>query len=160
MAAKIAGAETIIAIDRHANRLELAERFGATATLSGSPAELTGAILELSGGGVRSAFDTTGNADVVRASVAALDVIGTQALAGVGFGDLSVDFISMISGRSITGVMEGDSTPTEFIPRLAQLNADGEFPFDELITFFPLAEINAAEAASHDGSVIKPVLTF
>jgi aryl-alcohol dehydrogenase len=87
-------------------------------------------------------------------------VIGTIALAGVGFGDLTVDFLSMISGRTITGVMEGDSYPQEFIPRLAKLNADGKFPYDELITEFPLEAINDAEAASASGRVIKPVLVM
>ncbi len=33
----------------------------------------------------------------------------------------------------------------------------GRFPFDELITEFPLAEVNAVGG---DGSVVKPVLTF
>ena len=65
-----------------------------------------------------------------------------------------------VGGRTITGVMEGDSTPREFIPHLAQLNAEGKFPYDELIVEFPLADINAAEAASAGGSVIKPVLIF
>ena len=85
---------------------------------------------------------------------------GTIALAGVGFGDLTVDFLSMISGRTITGVMEGDAYPPEFIPYLARLNADGEFPFDELITTFPITQVNEAEAASASGQVIKPVLVF
>lgn len=160
MAAKVVGAATIIAVDRHANRLELAEHFGATHVVSGTPAEITAAIMSITGYGADYAFDTTGNATVVRASHAALNPIGTIALAGVGFGDLSVDFLSMISGRTITGVMEGDSTPREFIPTLAALNAEGRFPFHELITEFPIAEINAAEAASADGSVIKPVLVF
>ena len=66
----------------------------------------------------------------------------------------------MISGRTITGVMEGDATPSEFIPHLAQLNADGAFPFDELIENFSIDQINEAEAASANGSVVKPVLHF
>ena len=160
MAAKVAGAETIIAIDRHANRLELAEKYGATATLSGDPADLTSGIHEATGGGADYAFDTTGNAAVVRASFEGLNNLGTIGLAGVGFGDLTFDFISLIGGRTITGVMEGDSTPNEFIPRLAQLNADGRFPYHELITTYPIDQINDAEAASADGSVIKPVLVF
>ena len=160
MAAKIAGADQIIAVDRHASRLELATKFGATATYNGDVAGLTARIQQLTDGGSDYAFDTTGNAAVVRATVSALNNIGTQALAGVGFGDLPLDFLSMISGRSVRGVMEGDSTPSEFIPRLAQLNADGVFPFDELVTTFPLTEINEAEKASADGSVIKPVLVF
>ncbi len=160
MAAKVAGATNIIAIDRHANRLELATRFGATETISAPPAELTGLIHEATGGGSDYAFDTTGNAEVVRACQQGLHNIGTIALAGVGFGDLTFDFLSMISGRRIVGVMEGDATPSEFIPHLAQLNADGQFPFDELIQTFPLDQINDAEAASASGQVIKPVLLF
>ncbi|WP_040494247.1 NAD(P)-dependent alcohol dehydrogenase [Ilumatobacter nonamiensis] len=160
MAAKVAGAEQIIAIDRHENRLELATKYGATTTLSGAPAELTAGIHAATGVGADYAFDTTGNAAVVRASFEGLNNLGTIGLAGVGFGDITFDFISLIGGRTITGVMEGDSTPQEFIPRLAELNAAGEFPYDELITTYGLDQINEAEAASADGSVIKPVLIF
>jgi aryl-alcohol dehydrogenase len=160
MAARVAGAGTIVAIDRHASRLELAEHFGATATLSAPPDQLTAAIQHATGGGSNYAFDTTGNALVVRALYEGLDNLGTLGMAGVGFGDMTFDFLSMIGGRTITGVMEGDSTPREFIPRLAQLNADGRFPYHELITEFPIDAVNDAEAASADGSVIKPVLRF
>jgi len=82
------------------------------------------------------------------------------ALAGVGFGDLTLDFLSMISGRTVTGVVEGDSIPQEFIPYLAEFNAAGKFPYDELITEFTLSDINEAEAASASGVVIKPVLVM
>lgn len=160
MAAKVAGAGTIIAVDRHQSRLELARKYGATHTVSGSPAEITAAVREATGYGSDYAFDTTGNAAVVRASHDALNVTGTIALAGVGFGDLTIDFLSMISGRTITGVMEGDSIPQEFIPRLAALNAEGKFPYHELITEYPLDRINEAEAASASGAVIKPVLVM
>ena len=160
MAAKVAGATNIVAIDRHANRLELAEKFGATTTLSVSPDELTGAIQEATGGGSDFAFDTTGNADVVKGCVGGLNNIGTIGLAGVGFGELTIDYLTMISGRKIMGIMEGDAVPETFIPYLAKLNADGNFPFDELIQTFPVAEVNAAEAASASGEVIKPVLLF
>ena len=160
MAAKVAGAGTIVAVDRHQSRLDLAAKYGATHTVSGSPAEITAAIREATGYGSDYAFDTTGNAAIVRASHDALNVTGTIALAGVGFGDLTIDFLSMISGRTITGVMEGDSIPQEFIPRLAALNAEGKFPYHELITEFPLDRINEAEAASASGEVIKPVLVM
>ena len=160
MAAKIAGADTIIAIDRHESRLELASTYGATHTLSGEPADMTAAILDATNGGADYAFDATGAAPVVRAIVNGLNNLGTCALAGVALGELVLDYRTMISGRTITGVMEGDSTPAEFIPYLAQLNADGEFPFHELIVEYSLDQINEAEAASADGRVVKPVLRF
>ncbi|MGY9074423.1 MAG: NAD(P)-dependent alcohol dehydrogenase [Acidimicrobiales bacterium] len=160
MAAKVAGAGRIIAIDRHESRLELASGYGATDVFNGDPADLKAIIVRLTGVGSDYAFDTTGNAAVVRACVNGLNPIGTCALAGVGFGELVLDHLPLISGRTVTGVIEGDSTPEELIPHLAQLNADGVFPFHELITEFPLDQINEAERASADGSVIKPVLRF
>lgn len=160
MAAKYIGAERIIAVDRHASRLELAERYGATHVLSCPPSELAAKVRDITSSGADYAFDTTGNAAVVRGSFDGLNNLGTLALAGVGFGDLTFDFLSLIGGRTITGVMEGDSTPEEFIPRLARMNADGVFPFDELITRFPITQINEAEQASASGAVIKPVLVF
>lgn len=160
MAAKYLGAGQIIAVDRHASRLELAQRFGATHALSCPPNELATQIRAITKVGADYAFDTTGNAAVVRGSFDGLNNLGTIALAGVGFGDLTFDFLSLIGGRTITGVMEGDSTPEEFIPELARLNAEGHFPFDELITSFRLDQINEAERASMSGAVIKPVLLF
>jgi aryl-alcohol dehydrogenase len=160
MAAQVADAGAIIAIDRHANRLDLAKKYGATDVISAVPTELAGAILEASGGGARYSFDTTGNAAVGRGLYEGLDNIGTLAMAGVGFAEVTFDFLSMIGGRRIVGVMEGDSVPSELIPQLAALNAAGRFPFDQLITIFPIEQINKAEAASTSGSVIKPVLSF
>jgi aryl-alcohol dehydrogenase len=85
---------------------------------------------------------------VVRAAFEGLNNLGT------------FDFLSLIGGRTITGVMEGDSVPNEFIPRLAALNAEGKFPFHELVTEYRLDQVNEAEAASASGAVIKPVLMF
>ncbi|MGI9597177.1 MAG: NAD(P)-dependent alcohol dehydrogenase, partial [Acidimicrobiales bacterium] len=89
-----------------------------------------------------------------------LHTTGALGMAGVGFGEMTFDFISMISGRIIRGILEGDSVPGGFIPHLARLNAEGRFPFHELITNFALEDINDAEAASASGEVIKPVLLF
>ena len=160
MAAKIAGADKIIAIDRHQSRLDLATRYGATDVLSGDPATFAPAIHEITGRGSDTAFDTTGNATLVRALYEGLNNIGVISMAGVGFGDVTFDFLSMIGGKKIAGSMEGDAVPATFIPHLAQLNADGRFPFDELITEFSIDDINDAEAASTGGEVIKPVLRF
>ncbi len=160
MAAVTVDAGPIIAIDRHESRLELASRYGATHTITGDPSTLAEQIMEATGGGADHAFDTTGNAAVCRAIFEGLNNLGTLGLAGVGFGEISFSHISMIGGRTITGVMEGDSVPSEFIPHLAAMNQAGQFPFHELISEFAFDDINAAEAASASGEVIKPVLTF
>jgi aryl-alcohol dehydrogenase len=61
-------------------------------------------------------------------------------------------------GRSLRGVIQGESRPQEFIPRLVDFVIAGSMPLDKMITFYPLAEINRAARDSNDGTTIKPVL--
>ena len=56
------------------------------------------------------------------------------------------------------GVIEGDSIPDQFIPKLVDLFQQGRFPIDQLITFYPLADIQSAVTDMENGKVIKPVL--
>ena len=60
----------------------------------------------------------------------------------------------------LTGVIEGDADPQQFIPELAELWRDGQFPIDRLVKRFPFAELNAAISALAGGEVIKPVVVF
>lgn len=160
MATRVADAGTVIAVDRHASRLDLARTYGATHTVSGTPDEINAEILDITGGGADYVFDTTGNAALVRAAFEALTFVGKLGMAGVGSPEMTFGYTSLITGRVVTGVVEGSSATHEFIPYLAQLNAEGRFPYDELITYYPLADINAAADDSLSGKVIKPVVRF
>jgi len=160
MAAKLVGADPIIAIDRHQGRLELARKYGAVHCIQGSPEELTGQIQQITGRGADYAFDATGNAEVVKALYDGLNNIGVLGLSGIGTGEISFNLFSMVTGRTIRGLMEGDSVPSEFIPVLAAYNKEGKLPYDELITRYPLDEINEAERDSLSGEVVKPVLVM
>lgn len=160
MATKLAEAGTVIAVDRHPSRLDLARHYGATHGISGTPDEITAQILAITGSGADYVFDTTGHAPLVRAAFEALTFVGKLGMAGVGSPEMTFGYTSLITGRIVTGVVEGSSTTHEFIPWLAQQNADGTFPYDELITYYPLAEINRAAADSLAGKVIKPIVRF
>ncbi|MFY9755153.1 MAG: NAD(P)-dependent alcohol dehydrogenase, partial [Pseudolabrys sp.] len=61
-------------------------------------------------------------------------------------------------GRTVRGVIQGDSVPKQFIPLMVDHIMAGRFPVDRMITFYPLAEINRAAAESSAGKTIKPVL--
>lgn len=160
MAARLAEAATIIAVDRHASRLELAEHYGATHGVAGAPEEVHAHIVDITGGGADYVFDTTGHAPLVRAAFEALTFVGKLGMAGVGSPEMTFGYTSLITGRIVTGVVEGSSRTHEFIPYLAQLNAEGRFPYDELVTYYPLAEINEAAADSLAGKVVKPIVRF
>ncbi|MCU1359669.1 MAG: aryl-alcohol dehydrogenase [Ilumatobacteraceae bacterium] len=160
MAAKVVGASTIIAVDKYQSRLDLARHYGATHGISGSLDEITSQIMSITGAGADHAFDTTGNAALVRAAFESLTFVGTLGMAGVGSPEMTFGYTSLITGRKVMGVVEGSSRTHEFIPYLAQLNAEGSFPFDELITYYPIEQINEAAADSLSGKVVKPVVRF
>ncbi len=66
----------------------------------------------------------------------------------------------LLGGRSVRGILEGDSVPDRFIPALIELYRQGRFPFDRLVTYYPFAQINEAAADSEAGTTIKPILRF
>src|SRR3546814_15408283 len=89
-------------------------------------------------------------------ALGALRLGGKAGFVGVQAGELVLDPIALI-GKTAVGILEGNTDPHTFIPRMIELWQAGRFPFDRLIEEFPLAEINEAEAASLSGRVIKPV---
>jgi len=160
-AASITGCSSIIAVDTVAGHLEIAKRFGATTTVDASTGDLAGAVRSLVPGGLDFAIDTTGSAQVLREVVPLLSTRGTCAVIGAGpSDDIVLDWRTVLNGRTVTGVIAGNSVPEVFLPELVALYRSGRFPADELIEYFPFEEINSAIEASTSGSVVKPVLTF
>jgi aryl-alcohol dehydrogenase len=161
MAAKVVGCTKVIAVDLVANRLGLAEELGATHTVNASEGEVVEKIQAITGRGADFSVDTTAVTDVVRQAVGCLAPKGTCAILGFGTAgtEIQVDMLELLmTGRTITGVTEGDARPDEFIPQLLELHRQGRFPFDRLITSYDFDEINAACDDSESGKTIKPVL--
>lgn len=161
MAARIAGCTTIVGIDVKPGRLDLARDLGATHTINGASADPVEEIKELTGGGVDYSIETTAVPAVFRQAVASLGLLGVCGLIGAApLGtDVSLDMNDiLIPGKTVRGIVEGDSVPDVFIPRLVELHEQGRFPFDRLIEFYDLDDINAAADAAEEGEAIKPVL--
>jgi aryl-alcohol dehydrogenase len=157
MAARIAGATTIAAVDLHPSRLELASELGATHVLDGSDPDLAGKLARATGG-ADFALDTTGAPEVITTLVRALHSYGTCGLAGVLRGELPVDPLLLATGRTLRGIIEGDAVPRIAVPRLVALWRQGRFPFDRLIRTYPLAEIERALRDTAAGTTVKAVL--
>ena len=64
----------------------------------------------------------------------------------------------MIPGKIIRGILQDESIPQLFIPHLVELHAQGRFPFDKLVKFYSLDQINQAAEDSEKGVTIKPVI--
>jgi aryl-alcohol dehydrogenase len=158
MAARVAGATTIIAVDLHALRRELALELGATSVFDGGDPDLGEQIRSATAGGVTYSFDTTGIASVILTAVESLSNGGYCGMVGASAAGLSLPPGALAMGKKLSFLIEGDAVPQVFIPQMIELWRQGRFPFDRLIKTYPLREINRAEVDSISGSTVKPVL--
>lgn len=162
MAARLVGVSTIIGIDLNRARLDLAVELGATHVLNAKD-DVGKAIAALTGSGVDFSFETTANPKVMRQAIDCLAPRGTCGLVGAAAAGTEVSFDElhiMTGGRTIRGIVEGESNPDTFIPALIDLYVQGRFPFDKLLSFYPFDRINDAIRDSESGAVIKPVIRF
>lgn len=72
--------------------------------------------------------------------------------------EVNLDVNTILFGRTVTGVIEGSSTPDLFIPDLIDLYRQGEFPFDELVTYYDFEDIEQAVEEHESGETIKPIV--
>ena len=160
MGAAAAGCSRIIGVDLHQNRLGLAEDLGATDVVVAGPDAAAEILALTSGTGVDFSFDACGAPGVLGQAVEVLAVRGTCGVVAAPGPEVTVPVSPrhLLFGRSVRGIIEGDAVPQVFIPRLLDLHRQGRFPYESLITTYPLAQINDAEAASERGEVVKPVL--
>jgi Zn-dependent alcohol dehydrogenase len=125
MAAKIAQAETIIAVDIHQSRLDLAISLGATHAILSKDNDIDAEIRKIIEDGVEYAIDSSGVPRIIESMMKALIVRGKGVtIASPGQGQkVSINiFDHLLNGRSYIGTHQGDSNP-------AQVN----FPIDLLL---------------------------
>lgn len=153
MAARLVGADPIIAVDIVPKRLRLARELGATHDIDNRTADVAERILAITGGGVDHVVEGTGNSTLVHLAGKLLKPGGSSALlaGGAVAGHLP-------GGRKVLNVIQGDAIPQQFIPYLIELYQSGRFPFDRLITFYDFCDINRAISDARRGKTIKPVL--
>jgi aryl-alcohol dehydrogenase len=161
MAANIAGCDPIVAVDVHAHRLALARELGATHVIDHSGRDrVVDEVRAVVPGGVRYALDTSAQPSVFRQAIEALMPGGTCVLLGSAppGTEVAIEMPFLQQGRIVRGVVQGESLPKEFIPRLVDLIVAGKFPIQKMIKFYDFADINVAAQESSSGIAIKPVL--
>jgi aryl-alcohol dehydrogenase len=158
MAAHVAGASTIIAVDVNPQRLALAQELGATHTLDARNADVAREIKRITGHGVAFLLDTTGRADMLQHAVDALAPLGQIGTVTGGGPDAAIHPSKLALGKSVRGIVQGDAVPQLFIPKLVDLYRSGRFPIDRLVRFYAFDDINTAFADAARGDVVKPVL--
>ena len=146
-AASLAGARTIVAIDRYDNRLALATRWGATNTINSERIEPWAALFNIFGrSGLDVFIDNTGNPEVIAGGYQLVNDAGRVILVGVPNkgSSASLHTLPLHFGKSITGTSGGGAHPHTDIPRYMALTAARQIDLSELITeVAPLSEINS-----------------
>lgn len=159
MAARLVGAERIVAIDTNASRLELAKELGATDVFAAGTEDLVARIRAVTGRGVNFSLNTTTAPEVFTTATDCLAMRGVAGFVTAPRGEWSPQMLKMLAGgRMLRGILGGDAAPRLFIPRLIRFWQQGRFPFDRLLQFYPFAQIGQAFADVEAGRVIKPVL--
>lgn len=154
MAARAAGATTIIAVDLEDFRLDLARQVGATHTINACHEDALTVIRELcaardhlpsSHAGVDVAFETAGSLPTTRLTLAAPKPGGTAVLVGLPPDpEVSLDIVSAAS-REVT--LRGVFRYANCYPAAIELAATGRVNLDALVTHrFPFAQTPEAFA--------------
>ncbi len=160
LGALVCGCTTIIGVDIHPGRLDIAKKLGASHIINANETDPVAAVLELTDGGPDFSLECVGNPSVFRQAVDVLPLLGVCGLVGVvpPGTEVSLDMNLIMNGRIVRGIIEGDAIPDLFIPKLIELYRQERFPFDKIMTFYPLEEINKAVEDMEQGRVIKPIL--
>ncbi len=160
MAAVNTPATRIVAIDRHAGRLALAQRLGATDVIDASHADVPSVLREICAGAADYSLECTGNMSVLRQAVDCVGMLGVCGLIGgaPAGARLTLDHFTTLIGKRVVGIHGGEGRPAPLIRALIDLWLLGRFPFDQLTEMFDLDHVEEAVQASLSGEVIKPVL--
>jgi len=161
MAARVVGAQPIIAIDVHSHRLDLACDLGATHKIDARDGDVSARVRDITSRGVNYSLETSASEQAFNDGLDCLAMGGACAIVTVPHHGEPFPFAPRTlvqKSAKLIGVLEGASVPNVFIPRLIELYRTGRFPIDRLITTYPFAEINQAVADSQAGTVVKPVL--
>ena len=161
MMANALGLSPIVAVDINRMRLDLALELGATHAIDAGEGDVARRLLEIVPGGLRFALETSSNEQALEDAVACLGMAGTCGMVTAPrFGEKYPFSPSevMIKAASLRGIIQGSSVPATFLPRLIELQQQGQFPLERLIRTYDFADINQAFADSHAGTAIKPIL--
>jgi S-(hydroxymethyl)glutathione dehydrogenase/alcohol dehydrogenase len=136
--ARLAGASTIIAVDRDPEKLELAVGRGATHAVAVGDGDAAAEVVALTNGGVDHAFEVVGRPETMRLAWDTLHPGGVATVVGLAPAgvEVSLPAIEFLSEKSIRGCYYGSSNVAVELPELVQLVADGRLELADVVSHF------------------------
>ncbi len=161
--ARLAGAETIVAVDVHPAKLALASSLGATETVDARCGDPSGAVREATGGGADYAFEAAGRPDTIEQAWNSLAVGGLLTVIGTlpSGAKLMLAADPLIEEKRIAGCYLGSASPEGDVPALVERYLDGELQLDELVSRrIGLADLDDGFARLREGTEARQVVVF
>jgi S-(hydroxymethyl)mycothiol dehydrogenase len=163
--ARLAGAHTIIAIDRDERKLRWAAELGATHTVNSAEVDAVAAVQEITGGfGADVVIDAVGRPETWKQAFYARDLAGTVVLVGVPTPDMTLEMplLDVFShGGSLKSSWYGDCLPDRDFPVLIDLYRQGRLPLEKFVTErIGLGDIEKAFETMHRGEVLRSVVVL
>ncbi len=163
-ASSLSGATTVIAVDRHDSKLELARQFGATHTLNTTTQDVRTAAYDLTDGrGVDCVLESAGTVSAFQLSVEVCRPGGEV----IWLGKLAIDeditlrWGALMQEKRIRRNSYGNARPHRDFPNLCRQYLNGTLKLDPLITDrIPLEDINLGFDALREKRAIRSVVTF
>lgn len=157
-AAKLVGADRIIAVGHNHKRLEIAKRFGATHTFDSHDPNVRAEIIELTGGGAPHVVEAVGNQESLDLAVEVARPGGTVSFVGVPHNVKKAPIETIFyNNLSLTG---GPAPVRAYLPELiAGLDAGRIDPSPVLDLSLPLSRVADGYAAMDKRHAIKVLLT-
>lgn len=163
MAAKLAGASRVFAIDIVPAKLRLARKAGATTVINAAAKGAGRALQSLQDSGVQYAVAATGIPQVIEQAFDLITDGGKVAVVGhpPHGKKIRLDPHALIRGKQIIGSWGGDVHPDRDIARYLAWHIEGKLPVDLLVgKTYGLAWINQAMRDLSNGSVVRPIIVF
>lgn len=161
-AARLAGADPIIAVDRVPEKLELARLQGATEVVDAAAEHRPDRVIKsATGGGVDYAFEVIGRPETIRLAWDAIRRGGSAVVVGLvpqGV-EAAVPAIEFLSDKSLLGTYYGSGDPAREIPELAGLALAGDLDLERVVTHLePLDGVESALDRLRRGEGARTIL--
>ena len=162
--ARLAGAARVVAIDRSAEKLDVARDFGATDGILADAPKPWAELRKIAGRMADAVLVTVGAIPAYDTAPRFLAPAGRMVAVGMPHSGATSAYEPVIlaaTGQSLTGSYMGDVVLARDIPWIADLYRQGRLKLEELISNrYRLEEINEAIAGAKSGAVRRNVIVF
>ena len=163
---RLSGASQIVGVDMNNDKEAWGRKFGMTDFVNPNEVsgDLTGHLVELTGGGADYSFECIGNVNVMRTALeCAHKGWGESIIIGVaGAGqEITTRPFQLVTGRSWRGTAFGGARGRTDVPKIVDWYMDGKIDIDPMITHtLALEDINKGFDLMHEGASIRSVVVF